>query len=362
MHRSYIVKRFAAIACVAGMACTLPVANNSVTSLASRTASYTYGIDTYVTWDCEVSAAQIDQWATTEATAYKKLGATWIGIGFPLYTPSITSDAVYTRCVAGNKNYQSPTASILGGIVQAAHAVGLKVLLRPLISQTNLYPANWRGFIAPKHPSAWFINYRAALRPYLIMAQADKVESFGIMTELDTIATSSEWNVVRARSRQYYTRGDLVWDYSWRWPTRKVRRAGTSFAMDAYPGLPALHNGANPAQIAAAWGRLLSEDLYSVPDLSATTIDEVDIPAQDGAYTNSSDFTLPLKTHPFNQAIQANWMTGACLFMKQHHMQGIFYWGPFLTTRAGTLLKAPDPANPTNLQPRAQQAIRTCFE
>jgi hypothetical protein len=361
VHLSNVVKLLAAAACVAGVAITLPGAKSSSAAVTPRTAPYTYGINTYVTWDCEVSAAEIDQWATTEATEYKDMGATWMAIGFPLYTPSITSDSVYARCILGNKNYQSPSATILGGIVEAVHAVGLKVLLRPLISQTNLYPTNWRGVISPKHPAAWFINYRAALRPYLIMAQAEKVESFSIMTELDKIATSSEWNVVRARARLYYKVGDLVWDYSWRWATRKVRRAGTTFAMDAYPALPALHNNASPSQIAAAWGRLLSQPLYSVPDLSDTTIDEVDIPAQDGAYANSGDFMLPRSTHPFNQAIQANWMAGACIFMKQHHMKGIFFWGPFLTTRRGELLSLPDPGESTNLQPRSQEQIKKCF-
>jgi hypothetical protein len=356
-----VVKLLAAAACVAGLVATLPAAQHSGAAVTPRAATYAYGINTYVTWDCEVSAAEIDQWATTAATEYKELGATWMAIGFPLYTPSITSDAVYARCILGNKNFQSPSASILGGIVAAVHAVGLKVLLRPLISQTNLYPTSWRGLIAPKHPAAWFINYRAALRPYLVMAQAQKVESFSIMTELDTIARSSEWNVVRARARLYYTVGPLVWDYSWQWATRKVRLAGTAFAMDAYPGIPTLRNTASPSQIAAAWSALLSQEPYSVPDLAATTIDEVDIPAQDGAYADSADFTLSLSKHPFNQAIQSNWMTAACQFMKEHHMKGIFYWGPFLTTHAGKLPVGPDPAQPTNLQPRSQIAIRKCF-
>jgi hypothetical protein len=351
----------AAASCASVLALCVPAVSQAAVKV--HAAPYVYGIDTYIEYNC-VPAASIDAWATTEATEYKQLGATTIGIGFPLYTPSINSNLIYAKDVCGNENFQSPSASILSGIILAAEKVGLKVMIRPLLDQTNLYDANpsyWRGVIAPTSISTWMQNYLTTLHPYLEVAQADKVTSFALQTELDSIASASNWKTAIALCRAIY-KGSLVWDYSWDSAVNKITRPYTTFAVDAYPKLPQLTVSSTTKEIATAWEALLKAPAgYHLPNVQKTTFDEVGISAQDGAYANPANNALPLSTHPFNQAIQANWFTAACTFMKQRHLQGIYFWGPFLTTNAGKMLTQPDEYVPSNIQPLAQKAIKKCF-
>lgn len=361
MLRSRIVKAVTASLCVSGLALALPTVSNATIGQ-HITSKYVDGIDTYLLYNC-VGPTVVSQWAKTEVAQYKALGANAIGIGFPLYTDSLTSNNIYAKDVCNNVNYQSPPASILAVIVQTAHAAGLKVLIRPLLDQTNLSeenPSYWRGVIKPSNLKTWFHNYLATLKPYLQMAQANHVEYFALQTELDSIARASNWISEISLSHAIY-KGALVWDYSWKASVGKIARRGTTFAIDAYPQLHSVSNAATPSTLAADWGAVLKQGAYKVPAISATTIDEIGIPAQDGAYANPSQAALPLSTHPFNQAIQANWFSGACLFMKQHHMHGIFFWGPYLNENSGALLTSPDPNRSSNFQPKAQTAIKHCF-
>ena len=323
---------------------------------------YQFGINTYVTYNCVTTSTYL-KWAHNTINGYKALGANTIALAFPLYTDSMTSNNIYAKLVCNDGAYQSPTAALLGDIVQIAHAAKLKVLIRPLLDQTNLQEmnhSNWRGAIEPTNLNTWFTNYLTTLRPYLQMAQADHVEHFVLETELDSIANAPNWSAAIALSRAIY-KGDLAFNYSWDTTVTKTPRSGTSFAIDAYPGLTGTTKSTTPAQLTAKWTALLKQADFKIPNIKATTIDEIGIPAQTGAYAYPYSDSLPLAKFPFNQTIQANWFTAACSFVKQHHMGGIYYWGPWLGTNSGTLLKSPNPNATVNIQPAAQKAIRKCF-
>lgn len=341
---------------------TVVTATPGGAQLQPRAVSFQYGINSYVTYNC-LGAPTMDKWATTEVSQYKALGANSIGLSFPLYTDSMTSNNIYGRLVCNNIKYQTPPPGILAGIVQIAHAAGLKVFLRPLLDQSNLQeqnPKNWRGIIEPTNLRTWFSNYLNALRPYLEMAQSNHVEHVAIETELDSLSKASNWSAAISFTRAIY-KGDLVWNYSWFARVPKARRAGTSFGIDTYPALPTAKPTATPLQLATKWAGLLKQTDYKVPQLRTTTIDEIDIPAQRGAYAFPFATSLSLKKYPFNQTIQANWFAAACSFMKQHHMKGIYYWGPWLGNDDGSMLINPDAKRPTDIQPASKVAISHCF-
>jgi hypothetical protein len=328
-----------------------------------RASTYVFGINTYFTYNCS-TLAQVNQWATTEVNQYKALRANAIAISFPLYTASLTSNSVVAMDSCTNNAEQTPPADIVGDVVKIAHHAHLTVLLRPLIDQENLgsqSPGAWRGQLAPTNVSQWFQSYLSTLRPYLQMAQTDHVEHFAIQTELDSLANLPNWTSAISLSRAIYT-GNLVFDYSWDTPTVKVARPNTTLAIDTYPKVNAPIT-ATPAQLLAQWNHLLvSRTYYKVPNINTVTIDEIGIAAQDGAYAQSYKGVLtPTSSYPFNQKIQVNWFTAACSFMKQHRMRGIYYWGPWLSSNAGSMLKTPNPAKPSNIQPLAQAAIKRCF-
>jgi hypothetical protein len=326
---------------------------------------YQYGINTYVTYGCELTS-QFDAWATTEIDQYKKLGANSIALAFPLYTDSLTSNNIYTKLVCGSgagSSYQSPPPAVLAGIVQIAHKAGLSVLIRPLLDEETLFaenPTYWRGLIAPANVNLWFQNYLTTLRPYLQMAQANHVEHFVLETELDSMANLPNWTSAIALSRAVY-KGDLQFNYSWDTPEVKSWRTGTSPAIDAYPKIVSGAINQTIPQLLNAWDHLLTtRSYYVLPDISKVTIDEIGISAQVGAYLQPFK-VLPAAQHPFNQTVQSRWFSAACAFMKQHHMKGIYYWGPWMGTNQGSMLTAPDPNRPSDIQPAAQQAIKRCF-
>jgi hypothetical protein len=350
----------AAVLAVAVLALGTSVA--AATSRPAKSAPvYQFGIDTYVTFNCQ-SAATMDQWATTEALAYKALGANSIGIGFPLYMSSPTSNSVYASSICDQTGAQSPTPAILSGIIEAVQGVGLHVLLRPMIDQDNLvkYYATWRGKIEPTNVNAWFASYLATLRPYLFVAQQDGVASFALATELDSLMNATQWPAAISLSHRIY-QGKLVWDTSWSTTQDKVTYKGASFAVDAYPTLTGTTVHTTPAQLTTLWSKLLAKKKYKIPNVARTAIDEIGILAQDGAYAAPNAWVLPQATYPFNQKIQANWFTAACSFVKQHHMVGLYYWGPVLSFEGGALLSAPDASRPSDIQPLAQAAIKRCF-
>jgi len=321
------------------------------------------GMNTFVPYNCE----SIPSWsstATTQIQAFKSLGANAVALAFPLYTDSLNSNSFYAKDVC-NTQYQTPTPEELATIVDIAHAQGLQVFLRPLLYEANLQaekPGAWRGIIDPTNTSLWFKNYWATMLPYLQMAQSNRVEHFAISTELQSMASKPNWATLIAKARRVYT-GDLVFTTNWA-PRENdgVYWAGTSVGLDLYSGVTGLSDNATPTQIVAGWNDELATT-NRFPLISTATISETGILPQDGAYARPYSWTLPLTTDPFNQEIQANWFTAACLFFKSHDMGGIYFWGSAIYEQGGALLTGPSTNVETysEIQPLSQRAIRACF-
>lgn len=364
--RSGAIKVTALVTLVVGLfLASMPATDASAGS--PRVSPHQFGIDTYFVYNCQ-SQANIDKWATTEVDAFKALGANTIGIGFPLYTDTLTSNDVYTKLQCNptgpSSPYQSPPPLVLASIIQIAHSAGLKVLVRPLLDQLNLYAQNpdwWRGILAPTDPSEWIDNYLTTLRPYLIVAQDTHVQYFAVETELDSLTHEAFWPSAIALVHSLY-KGSLIFNYSFGDPEgTKIAHRGTSMGIDTYPKTTALPN-ASVEQLLAQWNYLLNDvNQFHVPNLAKVAINEVGISAQDGMYTQPERTGASLNQYPFNQAIQVHWFETACAFAEQHKMEGIYFWGPWLTTYAGALPTKPDTQMTSYIQPEGATAIKKCF-
>ena len=323
------------------------------------------GIDTFFSYHCQ-AIGTIKKWAETEVAQFKALGANSIGISFPLFTVSMTSNAVFawTSCL-GRGTVRTPPPWVVANVVQIAHDAGLKVFLRPLIDDSNLAkqnPHNWGGKLEPTNVNMWFTKYFRTIKQYLQMAQREKVEYFAIATELDSLANQGDWAWLIAHSSRLYSAGKLEWSWSWDTGVKKLLWPSTIFGFDSYPHLPRARLTATPNQLLQGWDYLLwHRPSYRIPQLSAATISEIGIAAQDGSYGWPASGGVPLHGHPFNQQIQANWFTTACAFMKEHKVRGIYFWGAWLARNNGSLPTRPDYAHPNDLQPDGQLAIKRCF-
>ena len=319
------------------------------------------GLDTFVTDACQ-SNASWTKLATSQFKAFKSIGANSVGISFPLYTDSLTSNNIYANDECAGPQ-RSPSAARLGVLVGVAHKVGLKVLLRPILDEANLRaqnPNNWRGIINPSNVTTWFNNYLTTLRPYLQMAQADHVEHFALTTELDSLTTLSNWGSAIGLAKALY-KGDLDFGLLWEDGVVQKHWGGTSPGLDTYQYVTGKPDNASPKQLLQSWNYALATKAALTYPIKSATIQEVGIPAQDGAAAQPFAWGLPLKTHPFNQIVQSNWYTMACSFFKMHKMQGIYYWGAYLDQGAGALLKVPDSATTLAIQPKSVASIKRCF-
>jgi hypothetical protein len=273
---------------------------------------------------------------------------------------SLTSSAVIAKKVC-NTAYQTPSAARIGVAIKVAHALHMKVLLRPLIDEVAFQQqGGWRGVIRPKSLTTWFKSYMAVLTPYLKVAAADKVESFAISTELDSLATKPNWKTFIANAKRIY-HGTLVFTIDWgQNAVGKVKWAGTAAGMDAYEPA-ALPTSATPAQLLTAWNNAITHTNTVPFALSSAAIDEVVILAQDGAYATPYSWSLPMATHPFDPMIQANWYSMVCSFFKTHHMTGLYFWGVWYAQGTSSILTTPNPSEPQNMQPQSAAVVKNCY-
>lgn len=317
-----------------------------------------WGINVWIGNSCEPTSTW-EIWGQTLLSEIKELDANAVAFTIPFYSDAHTANTYYAKQVCGT-SYSTPTPTEVSQLVQLAHANDLQVFLRPYLSVANMQavnPAYWSGNIAPTDPTTWFSNYFDALKPYLVMAQADAVEHFAISTELSSMTSSPGWARLIYSAKSIYT-GNLVFTQTWQNSPNKKIWPGTSAGIDTYPYLARLKPTASVAAITAAWNLELKK--FPIPGkLSSWVDDETGIAAQSGAYRSPNVTSLPLYYFPFDEAIQANWFTAACAFVKAHQMGGIYFSTALIYSNG--LPAAPAPTTTFELQPLAQTAIKSCF-
>jgi hypothetical protein len=314
------------------------------------------GFNTYVQDLCQSNAVWASD-ARGQFSELKALGANSIALAFPLYMASLKSNVVYADRVCGTA-FQTPSPARLKVAIAIAHSMNLQVFLRPLITPFSQV-RGWRGTIAPTNTSSWFRSYLTALAPYLRLAQAERVESFAVSTELDSMGKKSNWKSL-IKSAQHLYSGSLVFTITWAYGNGgKVKWTGTTPGIDAYEAVH-LPPSASISQLLDAWNYAL-HTVDKVPfRLSSATVDEVAIPAQDGAFYEPWAYSLP-PSDAFDQTVQADWYAMVCRFFRTHNMRGIYFWGIWYSDGGYALPSTPSADLAQKIQPASAQVIKACF-
>jgi len=208
-----------------------------------------------VTFDSPKALMSLEHIAST--------GANWVAIVvtqyqvhmnsteiFPLYNPEYTP--YYTFITA--------TVDQLTSIINRAHALDLKVMLKPHIDITH--PINesiWRGWIGTGFNDAqwgeWFASYTNFLIPYAKLAEELKVEQFSLSCELVTASSQAMyWRRLIATVRENYH--GVITD-SGNWGGEEVQKswwdAVDLIGVDAY--YPILKDVPDPTldELVGAW-------------------------------------------------------------------------------------------------------------
>lgn len=276
------------------------------------------------------------------ATA-RALGINTVALSFPWYTASINSTAPAYRidgpCPSGVpfNNASSPRDEAVIMAVRAARALGMRVILRPMIDPDWGLAVNRglsRGSIGAHFGAgewaAWFASYRGFLLHWAALAAAERVEVLCVGAELSaTEKQDAAWRATIAAVRAAY--GGIVYysatgaDLSW-WD------ASDWIAQDMYPALT--NASADPALVDAneligAWGAYLAPfKAMGIRHNRSVLLQETGICSISKVGLYNQPWFYDCYSYPVNEAVQAKyyesvfrapfaqeWVTGA-LFWK----------------------------------------------
>ena len=120
------------------------------------------------------SAQSLDDMTQTRANS--------IELGAEYFVDTSTSNTIYADSVA------TENLANLGAAIDAAHARGLTVLVKPLVDSTD---GIWRGEFRPRDPAAFFQSYQSMMVAEAQVAEAHHAELFSIGCEMDQLTGSA---------------------------------------------------------------------------------------------------------------------------------------------------------------------------
>ncbi|MBM3246025.1 MAG: hypothetical protein FJZ13_01715 [Candidatus Omnitrophica bacterium] len=136
----------------------------------------------------------------------KELGVRHLGIMVVWFQDEVDQKNIYPDAK------DTPDDKALIHAINKAHALGLKVMLKPHV---DLKTGQWRGDIIPS--AEWFASYKNYILYYAKLASLYNVELFSIGTELVNITTAQwqpQWEGIITEIRKIYS-GPLVYSANW---------------------------------------------------------------------------------------------------------------------------------------------------
>jgi hypothetical protein len=244
-------------------------------------------------------------------------GANSVAFSFPLYTDGQRPTRVYAGA-------ETPSPKVVAAMVAAAHARGLRVMVRPLLDEENLRTSSggWRGTIRPKSLDGWFRSYTAALTPYLQAASAAKADEFVLASELTSLQKQhGQWRSLSATAAKAFP---ATLSYTFNFdigdpmplPPKGAAGLDLYFAVDLGPE-------ATVPQLAAA----LRREIMAMPKplRNVMVAQEVGISAENDAYRHPWNWGSQTAKQ-LNPKIQVNWFSAACRAVEQSDLKGIYFW------------------------------------
>lgn len=115
-------------------------------------------------------------------------GATWVAL-----TPTLFVRDRRDSVVAASPN--TPSDESIRAAIRAAHALGLKVVLKPHVDSLQ---GGARAWLEPRDAASWFATYRVYLLDYAALARDEHCELFAVGTELTLLSTPNHWRAWRS--------------------------------------------------------------------------------------------------------------------------------------------------------------------
>jgi hypothetical protein len=273
------------------------------------------------------------------------LGANSVGLSFPIYTDG----ARPTKVAPGE---ETPSVQQVTNIVDQAHERGLRVMLRPIIDETNIAqtPGEWRGSIRPVDRAAWFNSYDDTIGAYF-GAHADE---FVLASELTSLkGESSQWAKLAERARKAFS-GKL--SYAFNWDTAPAGFSDVDYyGLDLYFALK-LGDDATVPELAAGLRGAMEHEPAAVRQ--RLVVQEVGIPALSGMYQTPWDWGA--RGHTIKEETQGNWFAAACQAVHDVGAKGIYFWMLDSNVDPLTVAAASEPAG-SFIGRLGEDSIKACF-
>jgi hypothetical protein len=136
-------------------------------------------------------------------------GAGWVSLVVSWSQRDVRAVAVAPR------SGESPPDADVERAVASAHALGLKVMIFPIVALEQRAQGEWRGRLAPTEPSAWFESYGRFVAHYADLSSRTGVAAICVGSELGSMqGFTSNWQELIRDVRSRF--GGLV-TYSANW-------------------------------------------------------------------------------------------------------------------------------------------------
>ena len=255
--------------------------------------------------------------------------AYWIEMPLLFYQSTLSTTTVTTGA-------STPTlASFVEG-VRAAHALGYRVFVTPLLTVSTGSMA-WSGgisFLTQQDEQHWFASYWQTLKPYVVAAQKAGVEQMAIGTEeewLQQFAPDALWNTLILNFHTVFS-GKLTYDMNWTAlqktpPSWMHNPTLTTIGVSAYLSLTDTQKRVAPQQMITLWKNVVGNTL----DTFALKLGKPVIISEIG-YRNSADALYHTWESSSSAPVDTTEQAAACnaaLANATHdpHIHGIFFWG-----------------------------------
>jgi hypothetical protein len=303
--------------------------------------------------------------AKKELVKLRSLGIDWISISPFAYMPKIDEPEL----LFGNEGHHHGDATLTEHhLIQAiadAHALGIKVMMKPHLWAREFGEGKWQGDIKMKTPAdtdAWFAHYTSYVVDLAKLASRAHADAFGVGVEYVQMTKpehTSRWRQLIAAARLAYSgpitycahHGDEVFDLRF-WDSLDW------IGVDAYFPLPAeLEKKDAPLEdISAAFMAHLEQlrplaDRYKKP----IVLTELGYPSHAGAFSEpwKSD-----RDRPIDEDVQARGYEAALSAVADAPwVRGVFFWKWFSGGRSQPFEH--DPYQPDGKE--AEQVIKKWF-
>lgn len=264
-------------------------------------------------------------WSAQESlNRLKRTNARWISLLVTAYQDDINSTVI------DYSGFNTPSDESVAEIIQYAHELGLKVMLKPHVDLLH-DPQHWRGQIGQNFSEAdwqlWFSSYRQFILHYAAMAQQNRVEQFCIGCELDgTVRRLSDWRSIIGEVRQVFP-GRLVYADDQLESNPEAVQFWNELDYIGLDLYPTLTDSLNPSvsELCSGWEKLL----LKIKRLSEkwgkkVIITEIGYRSVRGGAQNPWDWE---KTGPVDLVVQRKCYEAALRMVAgRSYLAGIFWW------------------------------------